>query len=91
MPPIKDNSEICNMYQKKLHLMILELEIISVPSAILNNIKDNSSKKKVDILINNKDKGKLTFVPGRNYLSSVTPIFKKYGFIKDDGATVKKP
>lgn len=75
---------------KKVSFNDIRSRIISIPTSILSKMSNNKIKHSVNIIINGTEKVTVTFFPGRNYLASVTSIFKKYGFIKEDGATFEK-
>ncbi len=65
--------------------------LISVPSFIVNHIKNNDTKQKLQVIINN-DKYELTYSPARKYLyvPNSKDTFQKYGIIQSDGSVLPK-
>ena len=62
----------------------IRARIISIPSGIIKMMEDSKTKRPIEIVIDGT-KFKVMFIPGRNNLSSVTDILKKYELIKPDG------
>ena len=65
--------------------------LISVSSFIVSHIKNNDTKQKLQVIINN-DKYELTYSPARKYLyvPNSKDTFKKYGIIQSDGSVLPK-
>ena len=63
--------------------------ILSIPRYIVEKIKNNTIKKKVNVKVNDHQY-KLTFVPIRNYLYCGNEFFKKYKLKNNDGSVVEK-
>ena len=74
---------------KTITLNDIRAKIISIPSAVVEKIKDNKTKHNVYVIINGKEHS-LSFNPSRNYLGSVTSILKDNGLIKADGTYEQK-
>lgn len=61
----------------------IRARIISIPKFIMEKISDDTNE--VNVVINGEDSFSLSVSRPRNYLAKVTPIFKKYHLIDEDG------
>lgn len=85
----KTNSIIGDFVEKLITKNDIRCTILSIPRYIVEKIKDNTFKKKINVKVNDCQY-KFTFVPIRNYLYCGTDFFEKYKLKNKDGSIVEK-
>ncbi len=83
------NSSNVDYVDKLITKNDIRCTILSIPRYIVEKIKNNTLKKKIDVIVNGCQY-KLTFVPIRNYLYCGTEFFEKYKLKNNDGSVVEK-
>lgn len=80
-----------NQVKKLITSNDVRCNLISVPRFIVNHIKNNNAKQKLQAIING-DKYELTYSPSRKYLyiPNSKGFFQKYGIIQSDGSVLPK-
>lgn len=80
-----------NTVKKVITVNDVRCSLISVPSYIVDCIKNNDIKQKLQVIING-DKYELTYSPARRYLylPNSKYVFQKYGIIQADGSVLPK-
>lgn len=80
-----------NQVKKLITSNDVRCNLISVPRFIVNHIKNNNAKQKLQVIIN-CDKYELTYSPARKYLyiPNSKDFFQKYEIIQSDGSVLPK-
>lgn len=69
--------------EKKITANDIRARILSMPKIILDNIP--AEKTNIEVCFNGEFNTELSINKGRNYLAKVTPIYRKYGLLAEDG------
>ncbi len=80
-----------NQVKKLITSNDVRCNLISVPRFIVNHIKNNNAKQKIQAIING-EKYELTYSPARKYLyiPNSKDFFQKYEIIQSDGSVLPK-
>lgn len=78
-----------NAIKKTITANDIRAGIISIPRGIVDNFKNNKTKRPVECFVNGK-KYNVTFAPGRNYLGGVTQILRDFNLKCSDGTFKEK-
>lgn len=78
-----------NAIKKTITANDIRAGIISIPRGIIDKFKNNTVKRQTDCIVNGK-KYVVTFTPSRNYLGTVTQIFKDFELRCSDGSFKEK-
>ena len=88
MQSISDNA--LQVVEKIITKNDIRCTILSMPRFVIDKMKDISGKRKLQVVINNKDKYSMTFVPNRNYLYCGNNFVLKYKLINNDGSIIER-